>query len=123
MPRGALVVDAAKKVIGNSYYTGLSFQTASELRAYMHFRRPESYKGIALLKKPGIIKSGDFLDCIDKDAPNGIWSVNMDNTGMVSVVRNMFWSGYSFYTVVNSPEYGGVYFGNGVANWDVAFML
>lgn len=122
MPRGALVVDAAKKVISNSYFTGLSFQTASESRAYMHFRRPESYKGIALLKKPGIIKSGDFLDCIDKDAPTGIWSVDIDNTGTTSIVRNMFWSGYSFYAVINSSEYGGVYFGNGVANHDIAFM-
>ena len=115
-------MDAAKKVISNSYFTGLSFQTASESRAYMHFRRPESYKGIALLKKPGIIKSGDFLDCIDKDAPTGIWSVDIDNTGTTSIVRNMFWSGYSFYAVINSSEYGGVYFGNGVANHDIAFM-
>ena len=123
MPRGALVVDAGKKVITNSYYTGLSFQTASELRAYMHFRRPESYKGIALLKKPGIIKSGDFLDCIDKDAPTGIWSVGIDTSGTLSIVRNMFWSGYTFYTAINSGEYGGVYFGNGLAHHDIAFML
>lgn len=94
-----------------------------ELRAYMHFRKPESFKGIALLKKPGIIKSGDFLDCIDKDAPKGVWSVGIDNTGTMSYVRNMFWSGYSFYTAIDSSEFGGVYFGNGVANHDIAFML
>ncbi len=64
-------MDAAKKVIVNSYFTGLSYQTAIETRAYMHYRRPESLQGLALLKKPGIIKSGDFLDCIDKDLPAG----------------------------------------------------
>lgn len=98
-------------------------QTASELRAYMHYRRPESYKGIAQHKKPGIIKSGDFLDCIDKDMPSGIWSVQHDTSGTMSYVRNLFWSGYTFYTAINSSEYGGVYFGNGVANQDIAFML
>jgi hypothetical protein len=64
-------VDAAKKVILNGNYQGLSFDTSSELRAYMHFRRPESIQGIAMLKRPGIIKTDDFLDCIDKDTPKG----------------------------------------------------
>lgn len=38
----------------------------------MHFRQPESLQAIALLKRPGIVKSGDFLDCIDKDYPKGL---------------------------------------------------
>lgn len=71
IPRGAVVVDASKKVIFNAYFTGLSFQTACESRAYMHFRRPESLQAQALLRKPGIVKSSDFLDCINKDTPTG----------------------------------------------------
>jgi hypothetical protein len=71
IPRGALVVDAAKKVIPSTNFNGLSYQTASEKRAYLHYRKPESLQGIALLRKPGLVTSGDFLDCIDKDAPAG----------------------------------------------------
>jgi hypothetical protein len=71
VPRGALCVDAAKKVIVNGNYTGLSFDTSRELRAYLHLRRPENLQSIALLKRPGIIKTDDFLDCIDKDTPKG----------------------------------------------------
>jgi hypothetical protein len=72
VPRGALVIDATKKVILNVYYNGLSFHTAAESRAYMHFRRPESLQAIAVLKKQGIVKGNDeFLDCINKDAPSG----------------------------------------------------
>lgn len=70
IPRGALVVDATKKVIFNNYYTGLSYHTSAELRAYFHFRYPENPQGIAAMKKPGIIKS-DFLDGITKDNPTG----------------------------------------------------
>jgi radial spoke head protein 9 len=70
IPRGALVVDATKKVIFNNYYSGLSYHTSAELRAYYHFRFPENPQGIASLKKPGIIKA-DFLDCITKDVPTG----------------------------------------------------
>lgn len=71
VPRGAIAVDAAKKVITNANYQGLSFSTSKQLRAYMHMRRPENLQGIALLKRPGIIKTDDFLDCVDKDTPKG----------------------------------------------------
>lgn len=123
VPRGALSVDATKKVISNKFFEGLSYQTAGELRAYMHMRFPEQLQGITLLKKPGIIKSGDFLDCIDKDLPNGVWSVKMDRSNTLSYVSNMYWPGYHFYTVVGSAEYGGCYFGNGLPMYDIAFML
>jgi radial spoke head protein 9 len=123
VPRGALVVDATKKVIQNKFFEGLSYQTAGDLRAYMHMRYPEQLQGLALLKKPGIVKSGDFLDCIDKDLPNGVWSVRYDDSNTIAYVANNFWSGYHFYSVVGEGEYGGTYFGNGVALTDIAFML
>lgn len=37
----------------------------------MHLRRPENLQGVALLKRPGILKTDDFLDCIDNDLPKG----------------------------------------------------
>jgi len=123
VPRGSYLIDATKKVIQNAYFQGLSFHTSMEARAYMHFRLPQSQQGIALLKKPGIIKSGDFMDCIDKDMPQGIWSVSLNDSGTVSSVRSHYWEGYGFYSIINSSEYGGVYFGIGVPNYDVAFML
>lgn len=123
VPRGALVVDATKKVITNKFFEGLSYQTAGESRAYMHMRYPEQLQGIALLKKPGIIKSGDFLDCIDKDLPNGVWSIRYNESNTIAYVANNYWNGYHFYSVVGEGEYGGVYFGNGVPMADIAFML
>jgi len=137
-------VDAGKKVILNGNYTGLSYDTSRELRAYLHLRRPENLQGIALLKRPGIIKTDDFLDCVDKDTPKGttiplfislflknlyiilfveMWSIIHDAAGMTVFVRNFFWEGYGFYSVLKTSEYGGVYFGNGVPNYDIAFSL
>lgn len=66
-----MCLDTGKKVIPNANYTGLSFDTSNELRAYLHMRLPESLQGIALMKRPGILKTDDFLDCIDKDFPKG----------------------------------------------------
>lgn len=80
VPRGAISVDSSKKVVPNSNYQGLSFSTSTELRAYMHMRKPENLQGIALLKRPGIVKSDDFLDCIDKDEPEGTMYARLPNT-------------------------------------------
>jgi len=71
VPRGALSLDTGKKVIANTNYQGLSYETSTQLRAFMHLRRPENLQGIALLKRPGILKTDDFLDCIDNDLPKG----------------------------------------------------
>lgn len=122
VPRGALVVDAKKKVIFNEYYPGLTYHTAAEQRAYFHFRTPENPQGIAAMKKPGIIKN-DFLDCITMDSPEEMWTISGSNSGTVSYVRNLYWEGYHFYAVVNSSEFGGAYFGTGIPNSDIAFML
>ena len=71
MPKGAVVVDVTKRVIFNPYFSGLSYHTSSELRAFSHMRYPENPQGIAAMNKPGIIKA-EFLDCITKDSPLGI---------------------------------------------------
>jgi len=123
VPRGALSVDTGKKVIANGSFQGLSYETSRELRAYMHLRRPENLQGIALLKRPGIIKTDDFLDCIDKDLPVEMWAVSHDSSGSTAYVRNLYWDGFGFYSVLKSNEYGSAYFGNGVPNYDIAFML
>jgi hypothetical protein len=45
VPRGALVVDASKRVIPSAHFDGLSFLSAGEKRSYMHCRKPESLQG------------------------------------------------------------------------------
>lgn len=121
--KGALVVDATKRVIFNTYYTGLSYQSAGEVRSYYHYRRPENPQAIATMKKAGITKSGDFLDSITKDIPKEMWNVSLDNSGTKVFVRNLYWEGYFYYNVIDSAEYGGAYFGLGVPNYDIAFMF
>jgi hypothetical protein len=88
IPRGALVVDATKKVIFNNYYSGLSYHTSAELRAYFHFRYPENPQGIAAMKKPGILKS-DFLDCITKDTPTGLPPLPLSRSHHSPYFRNV----------------------------------
>ena len=133
-------MDGTKKVIpsGRSYQ-GLSYETSMELRAYMHLRQPENLQCIALLKRPGIVKTDDFLDCIDKDTPKGknhtsydglsfksdiydnhddktkfsfliffftteMWVVTHDNAATTAHVRNLYWEGFGFFTVLKGKS-------------------
>lgn len=123
VPGGAVVVDAGKKVVFSPYYAGLSYQTLSEHRAYFHFRKPENLQGAAILKKPGFVKPTEFLDSISKDLPVQMWNISLNSAGTQSVVRNLYWEGYTFYTAVGSSEFGGAYFGLGLTNEDLAFMF
>ena len=67
-------------------------------------------------------KNSDFMDTIEEDIPNGIWSVqNERGTNMTQ--RNLKWIGLIAYAVPNSPNFGCVYFGTGEPNHDLPFML
>ena len=52
-----------------------------------------------------------------------MWTISKDSTGTIAYVRNLYWEGYSFYAMIGANEYGGAYFGLGVPNYDIAFML
>lgn len=52
-----------------------------------------------------------------------MWVIAHDNAASMAFVRNLYWEGYGFYSVLKSNEYGGAYFGTGVPNYDIAFML
>ncbi len=55
--------------------------------------------------------------------PAEMWAITHDSQGSTVHVRNLYWDGFGFYSVIKSPEYGYAYFGNGVPNYDIAFML
>lgn len=52
-----------------------------------------------------------------------MWAVSHDSSASTVHVRNLYWDGFAFYAVLKSTEYGAAYFGNGVPNYDIAFML
>jgi radial spoke head protein 9 len=123
VPRGALVVDASHGIGKNPAYGGLGFEAAGALANYYHFRAPESARAKACLAKPGIVRPSDFLDPCAEDQPAGVWALSYDPSATTAVLRNFYWPGFFFFHVMGTPEYGGVYFGDGLANLDLAFML
>ena len=54
-----------------------------------------------------------------------MWLVNTNESGSISQVRNLFWEGYGFYSSLEDSDngFGGAYFGNGLPNQNIVYML
>lgn len=123
VPRGAYVVDASKQVLENSTFAGLDHMGAGRLASYFHFRPPTKLVRKSVLAQQKLVKSTDFLDAVDEDCPNGIWSLQLSANKQTATLRSLLWPGYFFYHHVNTSVYGGAYFGDGRKNSAILFMV
>ncbi|KAH8045834.1 hypothetical protein JL722_13990 [Aureococcus anophagefferens] len=113
----------AYHVIKNPAYEGLAYEAAGQLRSYFHFRAPKSERAQKALEKPGVVRSGDFLDPIADDVPAGTFSLYYDPSNTMAIIRSFYWPGAYFYHQIGTGNYGSVYMGDGLPNTDIQFML
>ena len=72
--------------------------------------------------------SAEVLDSASDDAPAAVaWAVRTsasDGDGGVCVTaRSLLWPGYFFRADVDSPSFSGMYWGDGIANTALCFMV
>eukprot|EP00936_MAST-01D_sp_MAST-1D-sp1_P002356 g2356.t1 len=113
--------DDTDRASRNVAYTGLNFEAAQQLSSYYHFRAAKNPQTVENLQKPGMVRNSDFLDSLASDAPTGTWSVQLSGSRTAVSVRSLKWPGYFFFHTVDTPFFGGAYFGHGQANTDLAF--
>ena len=65
----------------------------------------------------------DLLDEVKTDLPNNIWSLKSDVSKECVTLRNLLWPGYLSYQMIDQPEFGYAYFGNGVKNVEISLYL
>lgn len=51
------------------------------------------------------------------------WSLQLHLKDNLIIIRNLYWSGMTFYHKINSSEYGSIYVGDGIKNKCLAFMI
>ena len=64
-----------------------------------------------------------FLDDLQDDKPKGCWSLQKDSTGFKLSLCSLKWPGFIAYHQACSHVFGYAYFGNGLKNFDLPFML
>lgn len=126
LPRRALfkVPNKIGSVVFNKYFQGLNESEAMRMQNYVHYREPRAKWNMNLVESSAANYSTDFLDPVNEDIPkNKSWALlrSYDNTIVFS--RSLFWHGSMFFHLVDTPLYGNCYFGYGLKNYDLPFML
>jgi radial spoke head protein 9 len=120
VPRGALrKTDVGVEV--NPTFSGLSLADAGLLHNYLKLRTPAYPK--SNLSKAQEDPAIDFLDKVSADEPQGTWSLQFHRGCKSAVVRSLGWPGFSAYLIPESKTFDYFYFGTGLRNQDLAFML
>lgn len=123
VPRGAYIVTPSHRVLKNPAFEGLSHSMSSSLKSFYHFRQPVTLKSMGALERKGLVKATDFLDPIAGDLPFGCWSLKQNASRTTVTLSSLRFPGYFFFSKINSSLYGGAYFGNGIENTDLIFMI
>mmetsp|Transcript_28676 Transcript_28676/g.55979 ORF Transcript_28676/g.55979 Transcript_28676/m.55979 type:complete len:306 (-) Transcript_28676:110-1027(-) len=123
VPFGAYLLQSDLQVVANPYYKGLPLAKGTDIKTYLHLRKPEIMPTKPVSELAGLSKTMDFLDSLNDDLPAGAWSLKYDTPNNMIIIRSLAFPGYVFFSVVNSNVYGSAYVGTGLRNWDLAFML
>lgn len=121
VPKGAHALNEAHVVVPSSSFRGLATADATSINHYVHFRPPASIARLRALAQSDAVFYNNFLDSLQDDVPNGCWAVRED--ACMVKLRSLSWPGFTAFHVPGTTRFGGLYFGYGQKNRDLAFIL
>jgi len=118
-PAGALLKKADHTIVDSPTYGGLTYGKALS---------PASYVFMNQLKEPSVLTdaltaSSDFLKSCSDIVPSGALTCKFDEATNTVTWRSLLYPGFMAYAAVGSTAFGYCYFGDGLPNTDIAFML
>jgi radial spoke head protein 9 len=122
IPVGGMKMLPIREMRRNDLFSGLTCDEIGEIGKYMHFRKPQYQNKIDLIAMGKATFDFNFLDNIQDTPIKNCWSVQINSSKTVSSIRSLLWPGYYAYHKANTDMFGGVYFGYGIRNVDIAFM-
>jgi len=128
VPRGAFLRSPAGIVTPNDSFGGLEYSKSNNLENWLHFAPPVMLPKQSLLEKADICAPIDFLHSAAEDTPSiGSWSIQSERGPGVDAplvkLRSLHWPGAEACHVPDTKQFSRVYFGNGVKNINLPFML
>jgi radial spoke head protein 9 len=123
VPQGAFKLLPKHEIRRNVAFKGLMKEEQRDLNKYLHFRNVQSMEKKTLIESNESVFRDDILDLITEDKAKGSWCVQLDSSKEVATVRSLLWPGYVAYNELGTGKFGGAYFGDGLKNKDLTFML
>ena len=118
-PAGALTLSASGDVAASPTFAGLSSDEALSISSYVLINKP---KPVDVLT-PAAKAATDFLVPATSIVPSGTLVARLDESIDTVVVRSLLVPGFCAVTKPGTPVWGYCYFGSGMLNGDIAFML
>lgn len=123
VPRGAHIMTPVGLIKRNQSFEGFDARESSTLTNYLLYRDPQSEHTLKKIRQLSVSNNPDFLDNITMDQPAGVWVTQIDEGATQVRLRSLLWPGYEFKMDIGGSSHVGAYFGTGLKNDDVMFML
>jgi radial spoke head protein 9 len=123
VPKGALLLDARHRVVPCPGFKGLPAELAMDIKSYVHWRVPRQPDKKRSFDTKGLSQTTDFLDTIEGDEPSGCWSMQFEASACMATLRHNYYPGMVAFASLSCGGFGYVYFGDGIRNDDITFML
>lgn len=123
VPQGGFKLIPKHEIRRNPAFKGLDKDTLGDLKKYYHFRNVQSENKKAVIESAGSVFREDIFDPIIEDKPKGSWSIQIDSSKTIATIKSLLWPGYVAYNVLGTKKFGGAYFGDGLKNKELTFML
>ncbi|KAI8893148.1 hypothetical protein BC833DRAFT_609416 [Globomyces pollinis-pini] len=124
VPRKAYYRDTNWIIKQNPEFKGLAPEEIGQLSNYLHFRdgfQPSTRTFSELMNQ--FDETIDIFEPITVDEPKGCWSIQTERGGACAILRNLVWPGYSLTHTMYPFQYFGFYYGSGVKNHNIGYML
>jgi hypothetical protein len=119
MPAGSLIKQPSGKVEMSQTFKGLDYAKATALKSYVFINMPKTVS----VNADAVTQSTDFLTSCDEMVPKGALVCKFDESLNTVCWSSLVYEGFSAYTMVGVNMSGYCYFGTGLKNADIAFML
>nr|CCA19702.1 radial spoke protein putative [Albugo laibachii Nc14] len=124
VPSGAYIVSSSRQILRNSHFSGLEWNEAWLMDNYFHFTEPDDvdWRSKFLPTDENLVHIRAVLKTVQQDLTDS-WVLAKDNTGTYVTLRCLFFPGSFVFHQPETMNFGSVYFGFGIKNYDLFYML
>ncbi|KAJ3306678.1 Radial spoke head protein 9 [Kappamyces sp. JEL0829] len=124
VPRKMYYRDSSMTIKHNPDFKGLESDEIGLESSYQHFREGYQLNARTLAERMNSYDDTiDIFESIERDQPQGAWSIQTERSGTVALVRSLVWPGYSLTHTRLPVTATGFYHGTGIKNHNIGFML
>jgi radial spoke head protein 9 len=101
----------------------MTLSDSIKIENWMHYRPPQSLKKKKKIEMESAIYEEKILDELEDDTPEGVWSINSTIDETAVIVKNLYWPGALAFHKTETNEFGYCYFGDGIKNHNLPFLI